>query len=106
MPHPTPTPAQVLTIRVRLWREGNEWSAMLDGKSSPILRPVPGNTHPACAAMWATADAAVAELPSLLGHPVEIVRCPICADPIHGNARDCFALGWAGRLALAATETP
>lgn len=61
-------------IRVRLWREHNgRWTATLDGKSSPILRPVPGNTHPAGRAEWRTEAEARAELPALLGHPVEVV---------------------------------
>lgn len=50
------------------------WNALLWGKSSQILRPVPGNTRPASAAEWLTPFAAERELPELLGHPIEIVH--------------------------------
>ena len=62
-------------IGVTLWKEQNGWwTACLVGKASPILRPVPGNTSPARRAEWRSQAEAEAELPALLGHPVEVVR--------------------------------
>ena len=59
--------------RVRLWERGGWWTATIDGKTAPIVRPVPGNAHPATAAQWRTQEDAAAELPKLLGWSVEVV---------------------------------
>lgn len=62
-------------IKVSLHKDWTGWwHACLWGKSAPILRPVPGNTHPATRASWRTEAEAVADLPVLVGHPIEVVR--------------------------------
>jgi hypothetical protein len=46
----------------RLERRGNDLVAYPTGKSSPILRLVPGNVRPATAAMWRCKQDAVRDL--------------------------------------------
>ena len=68
--HPSFAPAQIL-----LERRGNDWVAYRSDKSAPILRPVPGNTHPASAARWPTAEKAIRELTEWFAPaPIEVTR--------------------------------
>lgn len=63
-----------VAIKIELQRRGNEWKAFVWGKSAPILRPVPGNVTPSTAAVWRSRAEAEAELPTLLGTPIAVVR--------------------------------
>jgi hypothetical protein len=63
-------------MKIEIQREARGWVAYQQGKSAPILRPVPGNTRPASAATWATHAAAVADLPALIGAEIELVTEP------------------------------
>jgi hypothetical protein len=47
---------------VHLHREGNDWLAYPWGRGAPVVRPVPGNTHPASAARWHDVSEAAREL--------------------------------------------
>jgi hypothetical protein len=71
-----PAAVALQTIKVTIEQDGSDWwwRAYVFGRSAPLLRPVPGNAYPAQSARWPTADAAVAELPGLLGHAIEVVR--------------------------------
>ena len=63
------------TIKIELVHrsDSGRWVAVPWGKSSPIPRPVPGNRRPAGGAQWNSVDAAIAELPSLIGFPIQVV---------------------------------
>ena len=61
-------------FKVTLEQRGSDWLAYPWGKSAPIVRPAPGNTRPASAATWPTCADALAELPALLGGPIEVVN--------------------------------
>lgn len=64
-----------MEVRIRLEMRGNDWVAYLPGKSSPIVRPVPGNAYPAQAARWPSREAALEELAELIGCQVrEVTR--------------------------------
>jgi hypothetical protein len=52
---------------IQLVRRGNDWVAYFWGKSAPVLRPVPGNTVPARAALWPSREAAITELEAWFG---------------------------------------
>jgi hypothetical protein len=61
-------------IQVSIEKRDGRWVAYRWGKSAAILRPVPGNTRHASAASWPTREAAIAELPVLIGGPIEVMR--------------------------------
>jgi len=56
----------VKAVEITIEPRSGGFVAYLSGKSSPVLRPVPGNTHAASAAFWLTKDEAKAELPAIL----------------------------------------
>ena len=56
-----------MMLRLTLEPRGAGWVAYPDGKSAPVLRPVPGNAYPAHAAWWATKSEARAELARWFG---------------------------------------
>lgn len=54
-----------MSARVRFWKDGNEWTATLDGKSADILRIIPGmKAYPA---RWNSKEEALAELRQWFG---------------------------------------
>lgn len=57
-----------MTTYVRLEQRGyGGWKAYLDGHSSALLRPVPGNTEPARAYQWDSLSEAAHEILQLFG---------------------------------------
>ena len=62
-----------IKVTVQRHDSGTMWCARLWGKASPILRPVPGNTHPARADEWSSRESAIEELPRLLGCDIEVI---------------------------------
>lgn len=58
---------------VALWEEGGWWSATKWGKGHPILRSSTDG-RPTTRATWPSRDAALEEIPRLVGAPVVVVR--------------------------------
>lgn len=78
---------QLRPVKVEVYKSDGRWVASVWGKGAAIVRPVPGNVHPARRAVWETIDAAIAELPDLVGAPVEVVMIDgVLQDPILGAA--------------------
>ena len=64
--------SHIIKIEIEHCKFGSGCRAYIWGKGAPILRMA--DDRPSSSAWWPTEEAAVAELPAMLGHPVAVVR--------------------------------